>query len=65
MNIYERHGKFDEIYLTFYKRFPLTMTMIKGWPISTEFDGACVNGIIALYITIIVQLAGIITNVLK
>lgn len=41
------------------------MTMIKGWPISTEFDGACVNGIIALYITIIVQLAGIITNVLK
>lgn len=46
MNIYERHAKFDEIYLTFYKRFPLTMTMIKGWPIST-FDGACVNGMIA------------------
>lgn len=46
MNIYERHAKFDEIYLTFYKRFPLTMTMIKGWPICT-FDGACVDGMIA------------------
>lgn len=57
MNIYERHAKFDEIYLTFYKRFPLTMTMIKGWPIST-FDGARVNGMIACIGGNCVQLAG-------